>query len=102
MHQNTISPALFPHPVLLLPPGTVPPYGFLECEFVCQPSYSSPDSAQFLLAVEGEGLEEEPPASNLVTLVANVSVQLDAANLLHESGTILISRLIWLLCCSLV
>lgn len=53
--------------------GVVPPRSSLECEFICQPSYGCPASAQFMLAVEGENAPGEPPASNVITLLTQVS-----------------------------
>ena len=53
----------------------VPPHGSLECEFVCQPTFTSASMAQFMLGIEKEGSEEserEPHASNVLSLVAQV------------------------------
>ena len=62
--------------------GVVAPHSSLECEFICQPSFNSPGTAQFMLGVEGEevegekgGIEDgraESPASNVLCLVAQV------------------------------
>lgn len=56
-------------------PGVVPPHSSLECEFVCQPTFTSASTAQFMLGIEEEVEEEserEPHASNVLSLVAQV------------------------------
>ena len=56
-------------------PGVVPPHSSLECEFVCQPTFTSASTAQFMLGIEEEGREEserEHQASNMLSLVAQV------------------------------
>ena len=71
---------------MLWPPGVVPPYGSLECEFVCQPTFTSAGTAQFMLGIE-EGQEEveeveeveeeggrKHQASNMLSLVAQVVI----------------------------
>lgn len=53
----------------------VPPHSSLECEFVCQPAFTSASTAQFMLGIEEEGSEKsekEPHASNVLSLVAQV------------------------------
>jgi len=65
----------------------VPPHSSLECEFICQPSFNSPSTAQFMLGVEGEdgegeevegekggkeGRRRETPASNMLSVVTQV------------------------------
>ena len=60
----------------LCSPGVVPPHSSLECEFVCQPTFTSASTAQFMLGIEEEGREEgserEPHTSNVLSLVAQV------------------------------
>ena len=65
---------------MLWPPGVVPPHGSLECEFVCQPTFTSAGTAQFMLGIE-EGQEEveeeggrKHQASNMLSLVAQVVI----------------------------
>ena len=52
--------------------GVVPAYSSLQCEFVCQPSHDSPDSALFRLVVDNgpQGADEE----NILMLKAQVCV----------------------------
>ena len=51
----------------------VPPHSSLECEFVCQPTFTSANTAQFMLGIEEEGeSERECHASNVLSLVAQV------------------------------
>ena len=59
----------------------VPPHSSLECEFVCQPTFTSASTAQFMLGIEEEERKEEeweqeserePHTSNVLSLVAQV------------------------------
>ena len=55
----------------------VPPHSSLECEFVCQPTFTSASTAQFMLGIEEEGeegSERELHASNMLSLIAQVVV----------------------------
>ena len=54
--------------------GTVPAGYSLECEFVCQPSYDCPASAQFLLAVGDEDINlSNGLQHSILTLIPKVS-----------------------------
>ena len=76
---------MFPPPSNI---GVVPPLSSLACEFVCQPSYNSPKTAQFLLTMENDHTHvgETEETNNVLTLVAEVSVSGKAGGGLWVQG----------------
>ena len=71
MNKTDIHTILYVH-VCWIDTGYVPAKGSLECEFVCQPSYGSPSSAQFFLDDGSNNSLPSDSKSNVLTLLAEV------------------------------